>query len=270
MLRRLPHLFLKGILSISVWLCFAGLQAQPADSFLLSPTGLKYQVVETGSTPLAKNGDIVEILFNGRLDNGVRFDGHQIRGGKVRFQLGKGSFPAGFEEGLRMIGAGGKVKLIVPPELGYGKNGIERFVPGNATLWYNTELLSISQAIVPVPYDTTGIKSFKTQGITYYIIKEGIGEQAYANRLCTVHYTGYFEDGRIFDSSVERDEPYKFILGQGQVIGGWDIGIRLMQEGAKYRLIIPPHLAYGKKGSGDIPPNTTLIFDVELIKVDYP
>ena len=213
---------------------------------------------------------MAEILFSGRLDDGTRFDGHNLRGGKVRFQVGKKNFPIGFEEGLSMIGQGGKIKLIVPPELGYGPNGIAGFVPGNATLNYNIELVKVSEPIVPVPFDTSGIKAQKTQGITYYLIKEGHGEQAYANRLCTVHYTGYFEDGRIFDSSVERDEPFQFILGRGYVIGGWDIGVRLMQEGSKYRLVVPPNLAYGKKGDDVIPPNTTLIFDIELIKVDYP
>jgi peptidyl-prolyl cis-trans isomerase A (cyclophilin A) len=83
-----------------------------------------------------------------------------------------------------------------------------------------------------------------------------------------VHYTGYLMDGKIFDSSIERDEPIEFQLGRGMVIKGWEEGIALMQVGDKMRLIIPSELAYGPNGAGGvIPPNATLIFDVELVNV---
>ena len=86
-----------------------------------------------------------------------------------------------------------------------------------------------------------------------------------------VHYTGYLTDGKIFDSSVKRNQPIEFVLGTGQVIQGWDEGIALMNVGDKLRLIIPPALGYGEKGAGDvIPPNSTLVFDVELISVSEP
>ncbi|MBK8549704.1 MAG: FKBP-type peptidyl-prolyl cis-trans isomerase [Ignavibacteria bacterium] len=81
-----------------------------------------------------------------------------------------------------------------------------------------------------------------------------------------VHYTGYLTDGKIFDSSRDRNAPIEFVLGTKQVISGWDEGIALMSVGDKYRLIIPPELAYGKKGAGNvIPPDAILIFDTELI-----
>ncbi len=108
-------------------------------------------------------------------------------------------------------------------------------------------------------------------GLKYIVLENGNGEHAVNNKAVEVNYTGYLPDGKVFDSSFKRKEPIEFVLGEGQVIKGWDEGIALMNVGDKYRLIIPPDLAYGDKGAGDaIPPNSTLIFDVELLSVSEP
>jgi len=105
-------------------------------------------------------------------------------------------------------------------------------------------------------------------GLEYIELEAGTGTQAEAGKTVSVHYTGKFQDGRIFDSSVSRGEPIAFKLGVGQVIKGWDEGIALMKVGGKAQLIIPSNLAYGERGAGGvIPPNATLVFDVELVDV---
>lgn len=103
-------------------------------------------------------------------------------------------------------------------------------------------------------------------GLQYQIVKQGNGPKPGINDAVTVHYTGRLIDGTVFDSSVERGEPATF--GVGQVIPGWVEGLQMMNEGSAWRLFIPSELAYGKHGTGPIQPNSTLIFDVQLLKVN--
>lgn len=105
-------------------------------------------------------------------------------------------------------------------------------------------------------------------GLRYKIIQEGAGEQASAGKKVSVHYKGELLDGTVFDSSYKRQQPIDFVLGQGQVIPGWDEGVSLLKVGDKARFLIPSDLAYGSRGAGGvIPPDAALSFDVELIAV---
>lgn len=105
-------------------------------------------------------------------------------------------------------------------------------------------------------------------GLQYIDLVEGTGDSPKPGSRVTVHYTGTLEDGRKFDSSVDRNEPFEFQIGVGRVIRGWDEGVMTMKVGGKRKLIIPSSLGYGARGAGGvIPPNATLIFDVELLGV---
>ncbi len=100
----------------------------------------------------------------------------------------------------------------------------------------------------------------------YIDLVVGTGRQAELGDTAGVHYTGWLENGKQFDSSVDRNEPFSFRVGAGRVIKGWDEGVQGMKVGGKRKLIIPPDLGYGARGAGNvIPPNATLTFDVELL-----
>jgi FKBP-type peptidyl-prolyl cis-trans isomerase FkpA len=106
-------------------------------------------------------------------------------------------------------------------------------------------------------------------GLKYEDLKEGAGDEAKAGDTVEVHYTGWLKDGKKFDSSLDRKQPFSFKLGAGRVIKGWDEGVAGMKVGGKRKLTIPPTLGYGAGGTpdGTIPPNAELIFEVELLKV---
>ncbi len=119
------------------------------------------------------------------------------------------------------------------------------------------------------PTKVEGEPTTTDSGLQYWEIKAGTGDTAVAGNRVRVHYTGWLEDGKKFDSSVDRGQPFAFSLGAGEVIRGWDEGVAGMKVGGKRQLRIPPELGYGARGTGGglIPPNATLIFDVELLGI---
>lgn len=201
----------------------------------------------TGIQPQA--GDMVQVHYIGTLADGTEFDNSHKRGEPITFTLGRGQVIQGWDQGIAQMKVGGKAKLIIPPELGYGTRGAGEVIPPNATLHFTVELVGVPK-------------------IEYIEKKAGTGAQPQAGQTVSVHYIGTLADGTEFDNSYKRGEPIQFKLGAGRVIPGWDLGIAQMKEGGKAVLVIPPELAYGDRGAGGvIPPKATLRFRVELVAV---
>jgi FKBP-type peptidyl-prolyl cis-trans isomerase len=141
----------------------------------------------------------------------------------------------------------------------------------SAALLAQTSSHKATPARVPntsAPTKVTGEGVKSDSGLQYWDIKVGTGSEAKSGDKVKVHYTGWFTSGKKFDSSVDAQQPYSFTLGQGNVIKGWDEGVAGMKVGGKRQLRIPPELAYGEQGYKNIiPPNSTLIFDVQLLAV---
>jgi peptidylprolyl isomerase len=232
-------------------------------------SGLEYVITEKGSGELATAGSRIKVHYTGSLEDGTKFDSSLDRGEPFTFELGAGMVIKGWDEGFTLLHVGDKAVLKIPPHLGYGERGAGGAIPPNATLIFEVELLEIMPIIKLEEFDIKGKVSSKTEsGLEYILVEEGSGIKAAAGNTVSVHYTGYLEDGTMFDSSVKRGQPFNFILGMGRVIKGWDEGIALMKIGDKVRLIIPADLGYGERGAGGvIPPNATLVFDVELLEV---
>jgi peptidylprolyl isomerase len=114
-------------------------------------------------------------------------------------------------------------------------------------------------------FSLPGREEITTSGLSMIIHKDGNGQKPSTGQTVQVHYSGMLENGTKFDSSIDKGQPITFPLGQGRVIKGWDEAIALMSKGEKRTLIIPPKIGYGAQGKGPIPPNSTLIFEVELV-----
>jgi len=248
-------------------------------------SGLQFMDDSLGTGREAKANDLVSIHFKGwmvpkdtaselfsdwtadQTKNMLSLGDSKMRNQPVKFILNSGSFIKGTDEGIVGMKTGGVRTMIIPSKLAYGEAGIG-FIPPNTDLKVIVELLEVKDRIVVEMWkvDSTLFKT-TASGLKYVVITQGEGPAVEAGKVVTVHYSGFLLDGTMFDSSVERDEPIQFVVGQGQVIPGWDEGMLLLKKGDKARFVIPPQLGYGEMVLEKIPVNSTLIFDTEVIDI---
>lgn len=221
--------------------------------------------------------------------NGQEFINTYNDGKPIDLEVGTGQLGIGFETGINKMKVGDKATFVVPFSLAFGAQGMRGYVAPFATIVFDVEMIGLTskekieqerlQEVAKAEANEikllnkylvdNKISVSPTANGLYYIEEiAGTGKQAMAGKKVKVNYTGYLLDGTKFDSSLDRGIPFEFTLGQGQVIPGWDEGVALMKEGGKAKLIIPSKLGYGPRGAGQsIPPNASLVFDVELVEV---
>lgn len=230
-------------------------------------TGLEFEDLVLGKGEFPETGDIVQVHYTGWLADGTIFDNSLDRGQPFEFPIGTGRVIPGWDEGVATMQVGTKRRLTIPSDLAYGERGAGNVIPPNAILIFEVELLDIKKPFKDTDFDLPGKEVTTESGLRMIIHIDGDGSMPISGQTVVAHYTGLLEDGTKFDSSHDRGQPFEFPVGQGRVIPGWDEAFLLMSKGEKRTLIIPPDLGYGEAGAGPIPPNSILIFEVELI--DY-
>ena len=242
--------------------------AVDAGDFTTTESGLQYYDIIEGSGDTPANGQGVITHFTIWVQEGNHFvASSRTNDQPLTFTIGDNQivFP-GWDEGVSSMKTGGVRQLIIPDDLALGEAG-GGAIPPNASLIMEVELLELQVAILQeevaeADYTTTD------SGLKYFDVTEGDGASPETGQTVIVHYTGWLEDGTKFDSSVDRGQPFTFVLGTGGVIAGWDEGVATMKIGGKRQLMVPAALAYGENGSPPvIPAGATLIFDVELIDI---
>jgi peptidylprolyl isomerase len=243
--------------------------ANEGEKEITTASGLQYTEIEAGDGLAPQPGDIVSVHYRGTLEDGTEFDSSYSRGEPIQFPLGRGMVIPGWDEGIALMTVGGKARLVIPPDLAYGDQGAGGVIPPGATLTFEVELVEILPGSPDAPTEVGEADYVTTDsGLKYYDLEVGDGASPEVGQSVAVHYTGWLEDGTKFDSSLDRGQPFTFPLGMRQVIPGWDEGVATMKVGGRRQLVIPPELGYGQQGAGGvIPPNATLIFEVELLEV---
>ncbi|RHZ10914.1 hypothetical protein DYB37_011076 [Aphanomyces astaci] len=244
--------------------------------------GLRF--MSSNATRPVKFGDQVSILIEGRLSSGEIFDEKDTE--PQKFIVGDADVIPGLEEGLLGMIKGQTKVIVIPPELAFGPAGDEsdhvRISKADLNLLYDRSIISLIMTLMCLLSTTTLHLSVELVGhvsledldpserlVVPHEISPG-DEETYPEPGDTlaVHYEGWLTDGTLFDSSRKRGKPFEFIVGNGLVIKGWDEGMLNMSKGEKARLYIPAAKGYGAHGAPPtIPPNSDLIFEVELIQI---
>jgi len=260
-------------------------------------SGLNFNKIKSGKGLKVKDGMFLTFDFEIRYLDGRMLYSSIEANRPPTYEYGKNFDTKGIMEALGMMRAGDEVELIIPSSLAYGEQGnprarIEPFTALHYFVRLNSvktkaendkeieakrkndaailEATRLQEASVLAKYIAENEITIEPteSGLYFLSTLEGEGEQAVAGNKVKVHYTGTLLDGTKFDSSVDRDQPFEFVLGQGQVIKGWDEGIAMMKVGGKATFILPSSIAYGERQAGAvIKPYSPLKFDVELLEI---
>jgi FKBP-type peptidyl-prolyl cis-trans isomerase len=252
-------------------------------------SGLYIAVTQPGSGDLPSKGDEMTMNYTGQLLNGTKFDSNvDTAFGHVspfNFPLGQGRVIAGWDEAVATLSKGSKATILIPSALGYGPTGSGANILPNSPLRFDIEVLDFKrlptaeemaqtdEKIITDYLSINNINATKTNSGLYYVVTTaGQGATPKLGEEVNMNYTGRLVNGDKFDSNIDSAfnhvAPFKFPVGQGRVIKGWDEGISLLPKGSKATLFIPSGLAYaGGSPSPKIPANSVLFFDVEVVDI---
>ncbi len=240
---------------------------------LKTESGVSYMIVKKGKGKSVQEGNRAKVNYSGYFIDGRKFDSSFDHPGAETFDfiIGRHQVIEGWEKGVVGMRKGEKRRMVIPYALAYGEAGRNPVIPPKADLVFDIELVDFEMITPPLVYDVSGKDTITTEsGLQYIKVKETKGRQVVVGDTVTILYSGYFRDGKMFDSSVERGDSIVLLVGRRMVIPGWDEGLQYMKEGEKFRFIIPYKLAYGDQGRMPvIPPKSDLIFDVYLKKVGF-
>jgi len=222
-------------------------------------SGLEIWDVKEGTGDAAVKGQTVTIHYTGWTLDGKIFDSSVQRGATATFPLP--NLIKGWQEGIPGMKAGGVRRLKIPSDLAYGDRGSPPRIPAKATLVFEIELFRD-----PMKLPDLTAKEWKKQdnGVRIWDVKEGTGDPVAKGATVKIHYTGWTLNGKVFDSSrSDNGKPVEFALGS--LIRGWQEYVPGMKVGGVRLMELPPEFAYGKQGAGaDIPPDSTLVFEIEV------
>ena len=266
----------------------------------LKPTktasGLYYTISKEGEGEQIKAGQTVSVNYKGQTTDGKVFDSNMDstfhHNEPFTLEIGRGKVIKGWDEGITLLKKGAKATLYIPSGLAYGDRSTNG-IPADAILIFDVEVTDVKTAEqlkkdaeekVAVEklnedkqlkdyFAKNNIKATGTESGMYYVItKQGTGDNAKAGQKVSMSYLGKLLNGKVFDKNVDSNfvctRPFTFNLGQHQVIQGWDEGVQLLNKGTRATFYLPSYLAYGPRGTGGIPPNSILIFDVELTNIE--
>ena len=264
-----------SILSVEDIPRFPGVPVPDDATLRTLPSGVQIYTIEEGEGEAPEgDSDLVKLRYRIFLADGEIVQDSWNEDVQSARLMSLDRLLTGWAEAMPMIKEGGVHKLILPGDLAYGAR-VRGRIPANAATIFDVELLDVADYTQAppeeqLPGDPIGDaeRVERESGLVFYDIDEGDGPAVPADRpgiRVQVHYTGYFPDGTVFDSSRERGQPAMFPLEH--VIAGFKEGISTMNLGGTRKLIVPPDLGYGSNWHGDIPPNSTLIFDIELLDI---
>jgi len=264
------------MIRLSVYLVILSFLACTSRESIIEPititldSGLMIEDVVVGTGDPVDSLAFVTLHYSGYLADSSLFETRAADDVPLTIQLTRENMISGWFIGIQGMRKGGIRRLVVPPHLAYGTIGIQGIIPPDATLRFDIELHDWQE--VPSQWELeSGEWVTQSNGLRFGIHRNGKGRKPAPGDRLTLHYSGYLEDGRIFDSSVYRGQPFEIIIGKGTLIPGWESTLLDMIPGERRTVYIPPTLAFGEAGYAHrIPPNATIRFDIELIRSESP